>query len=558
MQFTNPLVEDILLGNYDPSNYASSVPISDHDAIIQGIENGVNPDSLKEFIIKMATFENRNTGADTVSNVTGIGAARRWAFDKFEQFSASNENRLEVSYFQFDQTICSQAQHRNILAVLPGTDTADNKVIVYEGHFDSRCQGVCDTSCTAQGIEDNASGSALVMELARVMSQFTFKNTIVFMLTIGEEQGLYGANAFSQHAKNIGMNIEAVLNNDVIGGIICGETSSGPSCPGLDHIDSTQVRLFSHGTFNSQNKQLSRFIKLQYQEELQHLVAVPMMLTIMNNEDRIGRGGDHIPFRQDGFAAMRFTSANEHGDASNGVGYNDRQHTHNDILGVDTSGNMIIDSFFVDFNYLARNAVINGVSGAMIAIGPQKPDFDVATLNDTGPQIQIFITDQTQYDSYRVGVRTTSNDWDSVYTINGTYGSIFPPVATTYIVSVSSVDEFGIESLFSKEIMIDFDELGIEEPIEYEQPFELMQNKPNPFDETTTITVRTRKEFEYKEAYIVITDVQGKIVEQLPIDLNNEVNEVIYEHGYGKTGVFTYTLVVDGNEMSSKRMIFAN
>ena len=555
---TNATAAEIMKGNYDPSSFTSSVVIDDHEAIFSGIQDEVNPDSLKSFIIKMATFENRNTGADTVSLTTGIGAARRWGFSKFQEFSAANDDRLITSYLQFDQTICSQAQHRNVFAVLPGTDTADNKVIIIEGHLDSRCQGVCDTACVAQGIEDNASGSALVLELARVMSKYTFKNTIVFMLTIGEEQGLYGANAFSQYCKDEDIQVEAVLNNDVIGGIICGETSSAPSCPGLDHIDSTQVRMFSNGGFNSPHKQLARFLKLEYQEELLPLVDVPMMITVMTNEDRVGRGGDHIPFRQDGFAAMRFTSANEHGDASNGVGYNDRQHTHNDVLGVDTSGNMIVDSFFVDFNYLARNARINGVGAAVIAMGPQQPDFEVSTANNSQAEITINITDQTQYDYYRVGLRTTTNDWDTVYTISGTSGTIYPPAASGYIVSTASVDADSLESLFSKEIYVPFDELSIEEETQANYPFELLQNHPNPFDESTTITVRTTAKKKVENAFIVIRDVQGKEVERLSIDLSKEMNEVTYQHGYGKVGVFLYSLVIDGEEISTKRMIFAN
>ena len=100
--------------------------------------------------------------------------------------------------------------------------------------------------------------------------------------------------------------------------------------------------------------------------------------------------------------------------------------------------------------------------------------------------------------------------------------------------------------------------MGLEQlPVDI-SPFDLLQNNPNPFDETTTISVRIVKEFEYKEAYIIIRDIQGKEVEKLPIDLSNEVNEVIYKHGYGKVGVFLYTLVVDGIEMSTERLIFAN
>jgi len=177
---TNPLAEQIMLGNYSPSSYVSTNIINHHDSIIKGINNNVNPDSLKSSIFKLATFRNRNTGADTSSLITGIGAARKWVHSQFQLISAQNDNRLITSYLQFDQTICNVNQHKNIFAVLPGTDTIDNKVIIIEGHIDSRCVGPCDTACVAEGIEDNATGTALVIELARVMSNYTFKNTLVF------------------------------------------------------------------------------------------------------------------------------------------------------------------------------------------------------------------------------------------------------------------------------------------------------------------------------------------------------------------------------------------
>lgn len=557
---TNVLADNIIKGNYDPAIFASTNPISDHQDIVAQIQNNIHADSLKAYILKMATFHNRNTGADTVSLLTGIGAARKWTYSKFQSFGAANENRLVTSYFQFNQTICSVTQHRNILAVLPGTDTAYHEVVIIEGHLDSRCETACDINCQAHGIEDNASGSALVMELARVMSAFTFKNTIVFMLTIGEEQGLYGANAFALYCQTNNIPVKAVLNNDVIGGVICGNTSSAPSCPGLNDIDSTQVRLFSYGGFNSNHKQLSRFIKLQYKEELLQHVNVPMLLTIMSAEDRTGRGGDHIPFRQKAFTAMRFTSANEHGDASNGVGYADRQHTSEDILGVDTNGDLIIDSFFVDFNYLARNAAINGTAATIAAKGPYKPDFSLNTI--VGPGLIVQITDQTQYNNYRVGIRTLTNDWDSVYTINGTLDTIYPPIATMYYISVASVDEFGMESLFSREISLVGAQVGIEELEGLENsnngPLSLLQNRPNPFDEITIIGVHCSSAIKYRKAWINIQDLSGKQIEIIPIKLDQEINEVSYEHGYGKTGTYLYTLYVDGKIIESKRMIFAN
>jgi hypothetical protein len=555
--FTNPITEQLVKGNFNPAVYSSSSPINQHDEVIAYLQNNVSPDSLKSYILSLASFENRNTASDTVSTNIGIGAARRWAFQKFVSFSAQAENRLIPSYFQFDRNICSVMQHRNVIAVLPGTDTSLHEVIVIEGHMDSRCENECDITCQAQGIEDNASGAALVLELARVMSKCSYKNTLVFMLTIGEEQGLYGADAFADYCNLNDIPVKAVFNNDVIGGIICGQTSSAPSCPGLNNIDSTQVRIFSYGGFNSPYKQLARFIKLQYKEELLPFVNIPMMITIMSSEDRAGRGGDHIPFRQNGFASCRFTSANEHGDASNGPGYTDRQHTTEDILGIDTNTDGTIDSFFVDFNYLARNACINATGASIAALGPKKPDFNIATI--LGPGIIIHITQEANYSFYRVGVRSTTNDWDSVYTISGYYDTIFPPVSNVYYVSVSSVDENGLESLFSKEIILQNSQISVADvAAEPENTLELLQNRPNPFDEATIIGVLVNKPLSYKKAEIRVFDVNGKKVETLDIALKLGVNEVSYEHGYGKTGTYFYTLIIDGKEISRKSMIFAN
>jgi hypothetical protein len=553
---TNPIAEQILQGDYDPSDYTSEVVIDNHEDIIEGINALINADSLKSYLEEMSAFTNRNSGSDTVSATFGIGAARRWAYQKFESFSATNDNRLIPSYLQFDQAICGMNQHRNIFAVLPGSDVDDHGVVIIEAHFDSRCADGCDVLCNAHGMEDNGSGSALVLELARVMSAYTFKKTIVFLLTTGEEQGLYGAHAFSQYVIDKEIPLKAVLNNDVIGGVICGETSSAPSCPGVNLVDSTQVRFFTQGGFNSSNKQLARYVKLQYHEELLGMVNVPMQLTIMSAEDRTGRGGDHIPFRQDGFTAMRFTSAHEHGDAGIDEDYHDRQHTSDDILGVDTDGDLELDSFFVDFNYLARNAVINGVGTAMIALGPKPCDFLVQTFE--GPGIILRITEEIDYATYRVGLRTLTNDWDSVYVMTGNLDTIYPPTADNYIVSVASVDVNGIESLFSREITFSNDELSVAENPTETKDFDLLQNRPNPFDEATIIGVKVNKSGDYKQAFILIRDLSGREIERLPIQLNSEVCEVIYEHGYAQIGVYSYTLVVDQKEVATKMMVFAN
>ena len=551
---TNPLAEQVMQGAYNPALYAASVVINSPGAISQGINTRISPDSLHSYLNGLAMFQNRNTGSDTVSATKGIGAARRWAYSKFEQFSAQNENRLITGYMQFDQVLCNLGQHRNIFAVLPGADTSDKSIIIVEGHIDSRCADLCDTACLAQGMEDNGSGTALVMELARVMAKYTFDHTIVFLLVIGEEQGLSGSEAFANYVQGKGIKVKAVFNNDVVGGIICGQTSSPPSCPGLNNIDSTNVRLFSFGNFNSAHKQLSRYIKLQYKEMVSAIATVPMGINIMTPEDRTNRGGDHIPFRQHNYAAMRFTSANEHGDANvTATGYSDRQHTSSDILGVDTNNDTVLDSFFVDFNYLSRNAVINGNAAGMIAISPTTPTF---TVTSNGNNLTVNITSQQQYGKYRIGIRTNTNDWDSVYTFTGTTLTLTLPNAT-YIVSVASVDADDVESLFSDEkmaVITDVKNLQASQ-----KPIELLPNRPNPFDEATVIGIKVNNVVLHKVAYLLITDATtGKEVRKLPVQLKSGLNEVVYEHGYHATGTFIYTLVVDGKAIESGKMVFAN
>jgi hypothetical protein len=552
---TNPAAEQVMLGTYNPASYAASNLLNHPDTISQGINARISPDSLHAYLDVLRTFQNRNTGSDTVSAVTGIGAARRWVYSKFEQFSSQNENRLIPSYLQFDFAICNMGQHRNIFAVLPGMDTTDKSIVLVEAHMDSRCADLCDSLCLAEGMEDNGSGTALVLELARVMSKYSYNHTIVFVVTIGEEQGLDGARAFAMYCVQKGIQVKAVNNNDVIGGIICGQTSSPPSCPGENDIDSTHVRIFSFGAFNSKNKQLARYTKLEYKEMIKPYAAVPMGIHILTPEDRTGRGGDHIPFRQNNFTAIRLTSANEHGDANvANPSYTDRQHTSTDILGVDTNNDQVIDSFFVDFNYLARNAVINGNSMGMAAISPNTPTF---TATKSGNDITVNITSQQQYLSYRIGIRTTTNDWDSVYSFSGATSHVLTLPNANYFVSVASVDAKGVESLFSNEILViisDVNDLQQEK-----KAIELLQNHPNPFDEATTIRVMVNKLPQYRAAHITIRDaVSGKEIKRLPIQLKPGLNEVMYEHGYHATGNYIYSLVIDGKAVQSGKMSFIN
>lgn len=547
---TKPSTTETLKGDYTVvATYNSAT----REELAMHISEGVNPDSLKSYLEKLVSFETRNTGSDTLSENRGIGAARTWVYNKFEQFNKDNGTFSLVDYLEFDQGICGMSHHKNVLMVHPGMNP-DAGVIFIEGHMDSRCETSCDRDCIAQGAEDNGSGTALVMELARVMTKKFYERTLVFMATTGEEQGLHGASAMAQFCLEEGVNVKAVLNNDIVGGIICGETSSPPSCEGPGSIDSTQVRIFSAGSGGSPHKSLARYIKLEYTEELLPLSAVPMQITIMSQEDRGGRGGDHIPFRELGFHAVRFTAANEHGDAGIHEGYHDHQHTSEDILGIDTDGDGELDSFYLDFNYLARNTQINGLAAAMIGINPETPEINVEQIND---KVRVTIFSDEIYDTYRIGVRTNKNDFDTLYTFTGS-NEVFidaPDPNTFFFISASVVDNDGVESCFSEEsnlLISSTEDVKVEK-----RKVTLYQNWPNPFDYATNITWYIHDLQNAKKASIQITDISGKVIATHETHAIEGFNEWLFIKPAIISGQYFYSLFIDQELVETKNMILA-
>lgn len=450
---TNPTALNILKGIYDPLIYnppgVSQLPAD----IIQGLKDDINQDSIKKYWSKLGTFYNRNTGNQLASPTKGITATFNWVGAKFQEFSAANSNRLVVSDFTFNQTICSAPSHKETFAVLPGSSLSDNSVLIFLAHADSRASSSCTSSGTsAKGMEDNATGVSLVMELARVMSRFSYKQTIVFMITTGEEQGLYGSGAFATYLHNANIPVKAVLNNDIAGSLYCILPTNPVGCSTNNGVDSTTIRLFSGGGFNSTSKSWARYIKQEYHENLGYLSAMPTVINLMTDIDRQGRSGDHVPFYNMGARAARICSFNEPGD-----GYGSgREHLSLDSGGVDTKlipdGN--IDSFFVSFSLLKRNAQVNGNAVAMAAIAPITPTYSITNIGNN--KLRVVINTQTGYPAYSLGVRTTSYDFDSVYTFTGVVDTLQMPVSgnLNYDVSVASQDANGVESFFGNEISL--------------------------------------------------------------------------------------------------------
>jgi hypothetical protein len=286
----------------------------------------------------------------------------------------------------------------------------------------------------------------------------------------------------------------------------------------------------------------------------------------MENDDRIGRGGDHQAFTDIGYTAVRFTQANEDGDANSGSpGYTDRQHSVRDSLGR-VNGAGVIDSIYLDPDYLARNTLVNGNSLAMVALGPDTITLNAALFTANTVKVQF---SPAGAPAYRVAVRSASNDWDSVYTITGASSSIITvPYSTnsTFYISAAAVDANGTESQFSTEYTLS---TGLE--VLYLAPdsarpaapslayygIQLLPNRPNPFDESTLITINSGTDMFADRACLIFTGIDGRVISRIPVTLQKGVNQVVYNHGFGAAGIYICSLLIDGLPVQSTKMVFA-
>lgn len=377
--------------------------------LIQEIVDAVSVDSFVINVDHLFAFSTRNTVSDTLSDSTGVGAARRWIFDRFSQIARSNGGALIPEYFTFEETVCETfGLHRNVLATLPGSIHPERYFIV-GAHFDSRGREECDPVEFAPGANDDGSGTAALLELARVMSPYTFENSVIFMAFTGEEQGLHGSEAYAAYADSLDLDIRGMLNLDTISNAV----------NAMGRVDSTSYRLYSMGPTGSPHRQLtrlSRWIGAQYEPELEGLVQ--------NAEDRFGRGGDHQPFRRHGFTAIRFIETNEN-----------TQEQHNDQ---DFPENM-------DPSYGIK--VVRTVAAVLanLALAPEKPLPPEVTLNLDGfprviwPRINV----ETDFGGYLLSVRQMPET-----------GPFPDETPFKRVIDVGDVNEFSLEEVIEKVEMV--------------------------------------------------------------------------------------------------------
>lgn len=406
---------------------AAPVRAQQPDPRITAIVDSISPDRLAATLRRLEAFETRQTLSDTVSATRGIGAARRWLFEEFQQASP----RLQVSYdtYRIPQggRISREVELRNVMAILPGRTP---RRVYVSGHYDTVARpasgqtfdwGAADLP--APGVNDDGSGTALVLELARVMARsgVEFDATLVFIAFAGEEQGLVGATAHARKAAAERWTIDAVLNNDIVGGTTAGNGVA----------DSRTVRVFADGPEDSPSRQLARYIRQVAAEYVPgHVVR------LIARHDRFGRGGDHTAFNQEGFTGVRFSEAAEH--------YG-RQHTVEDTF----AG--------VSPEYLAKNARVNAAAAASLALAPPAP---VVTTAGGQPMLG---RGQSGYDAalrwqaspgaagYRVVWREAwSPDWQYERVTGAETGLRLPDLSIDdFVFGVAAIGAGGQESLVS-------------------------------------------------------------------------------------------------------------
>jgi len=309
----------------------------------------VSAKNIESDILKLVSFGTRNTLSSQDDPKRGIGATRDWIYGEFQRISAQCGNCLDVEKQTFVQEkgnrIPAPATLTNVYAVLKGTTDPD-RVYVVSGHYDSMCNlNATDVTCDAPGANDDGSGTAVSIELARVMSKYKFDATIIFLTVPGEEQGLYGSTYFAKQAAEKKMNIEAMFDNDIVGGVTTYKNAPdrqsirvfAEGVPSDETQQEANVRRSVGGENDSASRQLGRYVV-----EMSQIYSPAFKAHLIYRRDRFGRSGDHVPFLLNGYAAVRFTEPHE-----------DYTHQHQSVKMVD--GKQYGDlPEFVDFGYIAN------------------------------------------------------------------------------------------------------------------------------------------------------------------------------------------------------------
>jgi hypothetical protein len=334
-----------------PGVRAQSAEPADVDARIARLVASISESRLEQLLGTLVAFGTRNTLSDTSSTTRGIGAARQWILDEMQRSSSKLQVSFDTHQIPKGGRITRDVELRNVVAILPGRSA---RRIYVSGHYDTvnlgaRGQAALNTAAAgygnpaddadAPGANDDGSGTVLVMELARAFAEsgVPFDATLVFTAVAGEEQGLIGAREEARAARAVGVPVQAVFNNDIVG------NSTG----GDGIVDSATIRIYSEGPEDSSSRSLAMFTR-----RMAARYVPSHRVRLMARRDRFGRGGDHTAWNLEGFPAIGFRESRENYA---------KQHNANDT----------IDG--VSFPYLAQNARVNAAAMAVLALAPPPP-----------------------------------------------------------------------------------------------------------------------------------------------------------------------------------------
>lgn len=412
------------------------------DMRLYDIASATSARRIEKDVTKLVSFDTRHSLSDTQSDTTGIGAARRWIETEFKAISKECGGCLEVITISDTVTgarIPDPHEIVSVIAIQRGQHDPDRMVLM-SGDIDSRVTDPMNSKSTSPGANDNASGMAGVIEAARVLSRYKFSASIVYAGLAGEEQGLFGGKIVAAHATETGWNIDAVLNNDMIGNIagingIIDNHSARVFSEGVRWVETEEEarkRYFTGGEVDSASRNLARYVKRVGEQYVSN-----MDLVMVYRLDRFGRGGHHRPFNEAGFPAVRIMETNEHYD---------RQ--HQDLRLED--GRHFGDTIeFVDFEFASKLTAVNAVSLAALAWAPAPPaDVSIEGIVRASTTLKWAMGEDQNLAGYRVYWRlTTEPGWShsrwvgkvDQYTLENV-------VIDNYFFGVASVAKDGNES----------------------------------------------------------------------------------------------------------------
>lgn len=443
--FTKPLLASLIAAVASGACAAApaSPDLARRQAQVDKIVGDISPQRIEAHVRKLVGFKTRHTMSDTVSDTVGIGAARRWIKAELERCGAAAGGRLQVSFDSHVAPVSARISRPteivNVVATLPGTQAASKeRIYVVSGHYDSRNTDIMDAIGDSPGANDDASGTAAVMEMACVMARHQFDATIVFMAVAAEEQGLLGAAHWAEQARLKNLNLQGMFTNDIIGS---SRAEDG-------RVDDKQVRLFAEsipatkensegnrallatgGENDSTSRQLARHVK-----EVGERYVPGFTVNVIQRRDRYLRGGDHMPFLERGFPALRFTEPNE-----------DFAHQHQNVR---KEGAMQYGDLpeFNDYQYIAKVARVNAAALATLSLAPaapQKVQMRTAKLeNDSSLVWQA--NGEPDLAGYRIVWReTTAAQWQGASFVGNVTEATVKLSKDNYFFGVQAVDKDG-------------------------------------------------------------------------------------------------------------------